>query len=414
MRKLSAIEHMFDGNIVFIVTLEGYFTPERLCLALRQVQHKHPVLRSVICEQEDGLYYQEDVKQDISLRIISRLTDQDGQRECQAELTTPFAYGQLQLRMVWLRAAQVSDLLFTSSHRICDGMSMLTIIREVLRLLYIDEPLIPYEAVTTRHMIGDYQPRQPWKQKLKAQVLNGALRLIPISYSKSENNEYYLEWGWDESFTAALKQRCKKEGTSIHAALLVALDRSLFTVLGRKKLPAWIESPMDARRGRLAHLKSDMLFFGGGSFKIHTGEQREETFWARVRAINQDIRKKIDQELCNMPGRYYFNELLKPVANARIQTMVRIGDFLNVNGSWNRFALSNLGNIKIMDDEAPFHLKDLRLYVHSFNFRLLGLVTYTLHGKMRFYYAGDEKCLSRAQADTLSYAFTDLLQRELV
>jgi hypothetical protein len=411
-RKLTAIEHMIDGNIVYVATVEGNFTPDRLRFALRQVQRKHPALRSVIREECDGLYYEEDCAPEISLRVLPRITERDSQRECQAELAIPFAYGQPQLRIVLLRAEQESDVLFVSSHRICDGMSMLTIVREVLRLLYTDEDLVPYEAVTTRDMIGDYEPAQPWKRKLTAHLLNGVLRLVPVSHRKPENKEYYLEWSLDRFQTEALKQRCKAEGTSIHAALLVALGRSLFSVLGKKKLPAWIESPMDARRGRLARLKSDMLFFGGGSLKIHTEGCLEKEFWTTAREINEEIRRKIEQELLDIPSRYYFNELLRPVPNGRIQTMVRIGDLLKVNGSWNRFALSNLGNVAVSDDESPFRLKDLRLYVHSFNFRLLGLVIYTLHGEMRFYYAGDENCLGRDQADALRQEFTKLLKQQ--
>ena len=53
-RKLSAIEHMIDGNIVYFVRLEGSIDPERLRLALGRVQRKHPALRTLLREQRDG------------------------------------------------------------------------------------------------------------------------------------------------------------------------------------------------------------------------------------------------------------------------------------------------------------------------------------------------------------------------
>ncbi len=46
----------------------------------------------------------------------------------------------------------------------------------------------------------------------------------------------------------------------------------------------------------------------------------------------------------------------------------------------------------VIDSDAPFRLKDLRLYVHSFNFRTFGLIPYTVNGEMRFYFSIDEKC----------------------
>jgi Condensation domain len=412
-RKLSAIEHMIDGNIVYFVRLEGSIDAARLSRALCCVQRKHPALRTLIRTERDGLYYEEDCAPPVPLRVVPRLDDNQYQRERQLELTTVFPYDQPQLRAVCLRAAQESDLLLTTSHRICDGMSMLTIVREVLRHLHTDEELIPYTAITTQDIIGDYRPLQPWKRRLKATFLNGLLALIPQSRRTPENNEYSLEWCADRAFSDALKQRCKAEGVSIHSALVVALDRALSTVLG-KKSPAWIESPMDARRGRLAALKSDMLFFGGGSLKIRTGQGMQTEFWARAREVNERLRNDIEQELLNIPARYHFFQMLQPLPSGRMQSIVRLGDALKLNGSWNRFALSNLANVAVSSPDAPFRVTDLRIYVHSFNIRMLGIVAYALNGMMRFYYVGDEKCMSRGHAEDLKHEFMSVLQQQVM
>jgi hypothetical protein len=93
---------------------------------------------------------------------------------------------------------------------------------------------------------------------------------------------------------------------------------------------------------------------------------------------------------------------------------VRLGDALKMNGSWNRFAFSNLGNVVISDSDAPFRVKDLRLYMHSVNVRVLCLVTYTLNDEMCFYCVSDEKCMSRSQADTLQREFMGVLQTQVL
>lgn len=400
-RKLSSIEHMIDGNIVYFVRLEGSFTACQVRSALARVQYKHPALRMLIRQEKDGLYYEADCAPAIPLRIVPRLDEDDFRRECDGELSTPFPWDQPQLRVVWLQSQLEQDLLLTTSHRICDGMSMLTIVREVLRSLHADEELIPYAPITTKDIIGDYQPPHPWKCRLQAGLLSGVLQLVPAAQGAAENREICLEWSADRDLSESLRQRCKSEGFSVHATLTAALDRALLTVLGRKKVPAWIESPMDARRGRLAALKSDVVFFGGGSFKIRTGRTAENDFQTRARTMHTEIRALIEQELVNIPARYHFHEMLRPLSSAQIRTMVRLAEALKINGSWNRFALSNLGNVVVTEPDAPFRVKDLRLYVHSFNIRLLGLVSYMLHGEMRFYYVGDEKCMSLAQAEAL-------------
>nr|WP_255551358.1 condensation domain-containing protein [Granulicella sp. dw_53] len=422
---MFAIEQVADVNIIYVVKLEGSFNLSQLQSALSRVQRKHPALRGLISDEPDGSYFEVDSAPEIPLRIVSRLSEDDCQRECQTELNTIFASDQPQLRAVWLRSELENDLLLSTSHRICDAMSMFTIVKEVLRALHSYEELIPYKTVTTRDLIGDYQPQRPWKSKLAARLFNSLLRLIPSSSRMPENKEFHLEWKADQLLSDTLKQRCKAEGVSVHAFLMVALERALFAVFGREKLPKWIINPIDLRRGRFAALKSDMVFFGGGNFKISTVPAPDVEFWARVRGVNEKIRNEVEREILNIPSRFHLIEMLRPLTSRQIQWIVRLGDAFKfnrissrfglselANGSWNRFGLSNLGNIVINESDAPFRVKDLRLYIHSFNVRMLGLIPYTLDGEMRFYCVSDEKCLSRNEADSLKLEFIALLQRE--
>jgi hypothetical protein len=342
------------------------------------------------------------------------VSEDDYRRECQTELNTVFAHDQPQLRLVWLRSERESDLLLTTSHRICDGMSVFILVKEVLRSLHSDEELVPYEVPTLRDMIGGHHPAKPWAFKLKLFLMNGMLGRIPNSRRTPENKEHYLEWKSDAALLAALKRRCKAEGVSVHAALIVTLERSLFAVFGKKKLPKWIDNPMDIRRGHFPALKNDTVFFAGGSFKLRTEETQNVEFWARVRAVYEQMRVQIEQEMRDIPGRFYLWERLRSVTGRQIQSIVRMGDALKLNGSWNLFALSNLGNIVIDDREAPFRVKDVRIYMHSFTFRTLCLVTYTLHGEMRFYCVADEKCLSHVQAAMLKQEFMKRLELEVI
>jgi hypothetical protein len=412
-RKLSAIEHMIDGNIVYFVRLEGHFRTEQLRSAIARLQSKHPALRMLIREERDGLYYEFDCAPEIPLRILPRVRESDYRSESAAELRTRFSRDRPQLRVVWLRSDQEQDLLFVASHRICDGMSMLTIVREVLRFLYTEEMPAPYAPVSPDDIIGDYQPPHPWKRRIQAHLVNAILGLIPRSRRDPGNNEVCLEWCAGQEMSDALRRSCRSEGVSVHAALTVALDRALFTVLGERKMPAWIESPMDARRGRLAMLRSDMLFYGGGSLKLRTSQNSGGDFWERARAVHGELRGMIEEELLKIPGRFQFFGMLRPLPDARIHTMVKMADMLKINGSWNRIALSNLGDVRVTEPDAPFRLMDLRLYVHSFNIRLLGLVSYLLNGEMRFYYVGDEKCMSPGQAEALQHQMMALLRDEV-
>jgi GT2 family glycosyltransferase len=409
-RKLSHIEHIVEGNVVFLVRIEGSIAADRMRSALSRVQRKHPALRALLRAEPDGLYYEAEGAPEIPLRIVPRVTEDDYRRECQIELHTAFSSEQPLLRVVWLQSDRESDLLLTTSHRICDGMSVLTIIKEVLRGLHTDDALIPYEPVTRRDIIGNYHPPHPWKRKLALSLINGLLRLIPGSRRAPENIEHHMEWNAGRALLDALKQCCKAEGVSLHAALLVALDRGIAAAFGNEKAPKWIENPVDIRRGRFPALKGDMVFFSGGNFRVRTGQAPEVEFWARARTIHEQIRQDVEREILAIPRTYHFSEMLRPLTRSQVQSIVRLGDLLKLNGSWNRFALSNLGAVSLNAADAPFRVKDLRLYMHSLNFRALCLVTYTFEEEMRFYLVSDEKCMNRSQMDTFQREFMVLLK----
>jgi hypothetical protein len=412
-RKLSTIEHILDGNVTCFVRLEGRVSADQLRSALARVQRKHPALRALIREERDGMYYEADSAAEIPLRIVPRATENDYLRECQIELTTEFAYDKPQLRAVWLRSERESDLLLTTSHKICDGASIFILVREVLRSLHADEELISYEPVKVEDIIGDYEPPQPWKRKLAAFLLNGALRLVPNLDLAPEKSEYYLEWKADRSLSDALKQRCNAEGVSVHAALLLGLDRALFAVFG-KKLPKWIDNQIDPRRGRFAALKDDRLFLGGGSFKVRAGQSPEAEFWARARAINQDMPMQIDQEIRNIPSRFHFFEMLRPITGGQMHLVMRIIYALSLKRGLSHFALSNLGNVVLNDSDAPFRMTDLHLYVHSFKTRALGWITYAFNGEMRFCCVNHQKCMTPNQVTALKREFMKVLQQQIL
>ncbi len=419
-RELSIIEHMADSNLVWVVRLQGGFSLQQLRSALERVQRKHPALRALIHKELDGLYYEEDCAPEIPLRIVPRTAEDTYQGECKTELTTVLAYNQPLLRVVWLQSELENDLLLTASHRICDAMSMFTLVKEILWALHNEEELTTYAPVSTRDIIGDYQPPQLWKSKFAVWLMNGLLKLIPSSGHAPDTEERHSEWTVDRVLSDALRQRCKAEGVSIHSALTAALERALFVIFGKRMFPRWILSPMDLRRGRFAALKGDTVFSGAGNFKIYT-QPPEVDFWTRARAINDEISRKVEQEILDIPGRFYFLEKLRPLSSGQTQFLVRlvdwmmqIGDAVGFNGNWNGFGLSNLGNTTIRESDSPLRLKDLRLYVHSFNYRMFGLIPHSINGELHFYYVSDKKWINRCPADALKREFMAVLEREVL
>ncbi|WP_266157188.1 condensation domain-containing protein [Dyella silvatica] len=412
-RRLSTVEHLVDVNVTFILSIKGSLSVEQLRLALDKIQRKHPALRMLIEEKRGELYYYEpEVTKKISLRVVERVADGDLLRERHIELATPFAQDEPQLRIVWLRTAQDGELFISAAHRICDGMSMLTLIRELLKSLYSDEELLSYEPITIQDIIGDLGDEGLLKRKKAARLANAVIALIPGSRRPLQNKEIFQEWAASPALSAALRRRCKLEKAPINAALLTALDLAFQQALG-KSSPAWLDVPFDGRRGRLSMLKRDMLFFGGGSFKIKTGQSHGVDFWARARDIHRESNEKIAVELANTPGKYQFLEMLKIPSVSKMRTIARLQNLLSRYGRRGVFSFSNLGNLILADDQAPFQVADFHGYVHSFSVRFMSIGTYSLHGQLRFIYSGDEKCLNLKQVAAVRHHFMALLEQHV-
>ena len=411
MRRLTTIERLIDGNITYRLTIEGALPVERLRAALDRVQRKHPALRMLLRTEPDGLYYALDAAGPVPLRVAICTSEQVLAGEIAREEASVFAPDEPLLRVAWLRTGRGGVLLITTAHRICDGMSILTLARELLAALHSEAPLLPYAPISPMDVASAPEAAQERKQRLVAGVINGVIALIPPSRRPLRHDAIRREWQVDAGLTAVLKHRCRIEQVSMHAVLLAVLDQALQAALG-KRAPTRIDNPVDARRGRLAQLKDDMLFFGGGSFKIAVGRERGADLWERARDIYREMGAKIEQEMRDIPGKYHFCEMLRPPSEGKLRSIVRLGDALSRNGNWNQFSFSNLGPIALLEEDAPFRLEDFTLSVRSFGIRPLGLIAFALHGRLRFVFMGEEQCMSSAQVDALERAFMDLLREQ--
>lgn len=411
MRKLTTIERLIDGNLTYRLTIDGALPMERLRATLDHMQRKHPALRMLMREEQDGLYYELDAAGPVPLRAAICTSEQVLAREIAREESLPFALDEPQLRVAWLRTERGGVLLITAAHRICDGMSVLTLARELLTGLYREQAWQPYAPISPLDIAGESQDPGERKRRVIAAAINGVIGLIPPSRRPLRRDPVRREWRADAALTSALKHRCRQEQVSMHAALLAMLDLALQAALG-KRAPTRIDSPIDARRGRLSMLKDDMLFFGGGSFKIAVGRDRGPDLWERARDIYREMGEKIAQELEAIPGKYGFCEMLRPPSDGKVRSIVRLGDALSRNGNWNQFSFSNLGPIELLDAAAPFRLEDFSLSVRSFGVRVLGLLVFSVHGRLRFVYVGEEQCMSVADVDALERAFMGLLREQ--
>ena len=295
---------------VFSIQLLGRLEEGRLRQALGRLQAKHPLLRCVI---EDGAGGPRFVLQDhpasVPLRIVERKNDDDWQTEVRREWIAPFDASRDPLvRLVWLRASEVSELILVGHHCICDGQSGLTLLRECLSAY--DEPekdLGTYDALGA---IEDFVPaallddrsfrrRMRWKIGLLRLTLLLQRRKRARSGSPIRGEQmYFHRWSLDKAASLMLTERCRAEGVTVLAAMSVAVLQAFRDVRGVQALRK-AYTMVNARRF-MPLLRPDAMFGVAPGVQLSMKglpsphEMSASGFWTCAQAIKADLTRRVD------------------------------------------------------------------------------------------------------------------------
>jgi NRPS condensation-like uncharacterized protein len=312
-RKLLFLERLLYGNGTtpfngtFAVKIRGSITTENLRRALAKLQAKHPMLRAGVQEDQSGIPWFVENKNvpEIPLRVVERYTDDDWMRASISEWATMFDLrnGPL-LRIVWLRSAEVSDLILCGHHCVIDGGSVLLLAHDILA--FLDDPdkdIGTYAAFTS---IREIVPAAKWhnkktilKKKLAAGISQLLLPVIAAIMSMkhkaplSRENDYLLHWKLDKTTTAALVRRCATAGISAHSALCVAFLSAWQQVLGKDAYNKVI-CPVDIRR-YIREIKKDEIFSFGLSISLTMDLAGSKDFWVQAKNIHTLLSAKAAQ-----------------------------------------------------------------------------------------------------------------------
>jgi hypothetical protein len=291
--------------LVLPATLVGALDEAHLRLALDRVQARHAVLQCLVEHAPDGhpWFVQQAAPPPIALRIVERQDEDHWQAQARLECERLFDGRREPLvRLVWLRGAVRSELLLSCHHCICDGLSAVGLLHDILAVcgrpnaklgrrfaLNGSDEVVPPEAQGDRRL----QRRARWK----AGLFKWLVRLQRIGPPQSYGPAYTLRWSIEPAAVQALVRRSKQENVSVFAALSTAFMLACWSVRGVRGVDKFV-APVDVRR-YLPALQGGALFtmaptvqlsFGGCKTKDHAVD-----FWALARALHEDMRRKIDR-----------------------------------------------------------------------------------------------------------------------
>lgn len=396
-------------NCVFGAKISGNINEAHLHQALYKIQQKHPLLRMNIENTGKTPYFvlNENIGK-IPVRISVRTSDQDWLQQSKLEWYKLFNNNSEPLaRVVWLQGETESDLLLVLPHCICDGTTILNLLRELVAL--IDDPeqeLLPYPSFSSVKELlpDDFTPSKVSHFKGKIFATLGRLFFFfkSTSYHSTEQLNYAINWKMNAADTENLLRKCKAEQTSVHAAICVAFMEAFKQVRG-DKAHGKVICPVDIRRFVPA-IKTDTMFAFAPIVELKLHPQ-ENMFWNKARKLKTDLDTKIAEmkvyNLLNM-SEYFHSSVNKMIG------------FLKTTKGTHDITLSNMGLLNIPKTYQNFSIATIYSPTVAFPWRNANtLVLSTFDGEMDFSFMSNESFFREFDAWQVRDKAMKLMQENL-
>ncbi|HEY3598432.1 MAG TPA: hypothetical protein VGL08_13085 [Paraburkholderia sp.] len=287
------LEQRVSRTIVVAAEVEGPTRIESWRAALDTVQAHHTILSARI-RQKPGYRpcFEYAPGAALSLQVVLRESGTRLFELLSRELSTRFAPGEVLLRATLLYGRDRSTLLLAADHAAFDGMSLVFVIRDLLRAL-AGEPLGSRQTMPPSHdeLLG-LHTNDRYATAPAAPDSNSAHGSPPCAADASgltETDEQpLLQQIWLEpSITSVLTNRARDEETTVHGALCAAV-----MLAGRAHSRSWADntvrcaSPVDTRPllgvNEQLGLRLTMRY-------TELEASNAPSFWDLARTVKQDV-----------------------------------------------------------------------------------------------------------------------------
>ncbi|MDN3548150.1 hypothetical protein [Mucilaginibacter aquaedulcis] len=396
VERIMYVDAATPINCVFTAKVIGKIDPENLNIALAKIQQKHPLLRvSIDDEQKNGPYFitNQQIKP-IPVRITERRTDDDWLIESETEWFKLFDGKNMPLaRVVWVRSALVSELLLIMPHCVCDGATCVALMTEILSLT--DNPEQELKPYTTFNSVKELMPYDfnMTKNSRKGTFFSFLGKLFFVFKSVKNNHiktsDYVLHWKLDEDKTLAVTDDCKSAGTTVHAAVCVALLQA-FQKLHGVKAKGKIISPANIRRF-IPEIKEDNMFAFAPIVELTLDKKSSNSdFWNLARKIKTDLTAKIKE--MNVYEMLWIGEYMHSTVNKMIKV-------LKASDGSHDITFSNMGKLNIPETYHTFKLETVYSPTVAFPWRNANtLITTTFKNQMDFTFMSNDSFMNKNEA----------------
>lgn len=365
-------------NFALMARIRGDFSVEQLNAALAKVRTRHVTLltRSPRDGSRVGTFLPEDAPL-FPLRVLEGCGEDDWLEVVSSELHTTFPDGAPMARFVLLRLKDRSDLIAVFHHWGSDGMSGAYVLRDTLQALgHPDVPLTPIAVQPNAvNLLPEAATRNPATMlriaarlaTIRWRVFVSGLR-APAAATQQQPSEprvyppeelarrqkiHLLPGSLSATQTSALIERCRAEGTSVHAALCVAW-LAAFAELSGLPLP-WkrtVSSPVNLRQ-RLSQPVPDTSGGYLALININVDCSPGRDFWQVAREFKQKLSH------ASTDDRVFFMQLMMRGIDSLAlgpRAFGAVGSLFSGHPDYD-YSITNLGRLDFPAQYGPLHVE---------------------------------------------------------
>lgn len=295
------------NNILMVARVKGEIIEKDLRTSIQKIQQRHPLLRVHLeFEENSQTWFVSDSTGDIPLKIYTRTSEKAWIEACYKENKIPYQMDREPLiRVLWLKNGSISELILFGQHVICDGTSLVFLMRDLLN--YLGNPAMEVEVL-------DKLPTLDKAVNLDQIKLNPIIRKLLTKFAQVwKNNEIHFSFEDIEPFrtvfnasnyqilihemsleeTNQLIQTSREHKVTVNSVLYSALISAQLEIQGNEKnyqqiimLPIDLRAYMDPPIGEVVG-----LYAGGETFPHKVKLDKE--FWRRTRDLHRYLKKHI-------------------------------------------------------------------------------------------------------------------------
>ena len=367
--------------VILTAKIEGKIPVDSLKNALDKVSIKHPLLRSRIELEEDGTaWFIPRDGRELPVEVVNKQSDIHWIEKTIDEYKKPF---QLEkgpmIRFILLDSPDSSDLLVVCHHSICDGISLVYLLRDIMTFLdnpdkeagplpappVLDIHCFPGSArigLLPRLVFGYFN--NSWKKQKKVFREEDYRKIYKNYWDKEKLN--IITHSMDEESVNSLVLRCRKEGVTVNSAVSTAFIIAQNVV--QKNVPHFSKTGVAVNlRSRMADSPGEgMGMFAGGS-AVQLKYDSGKSFWILTREFDRQVKKLLadghklyELLLFNMLDQTLIDAVFFHLfGNFENKTAAAFTKLLHFDKKKPGLGVTNLGKVDIPLVYGPYKLKTL-------------------------------------------------------